>query len=407
MRKKLLSMLALLCLTVASAWGAKTLIITPEDDFYWAGGNSHTIDCVTFSVTEKLEPSYIEGYPITISTSEGIFTRIEISADEIYTSDSDWSGDTKKRTWTGNASSVSFNGVIKFDITIRCTIEPPLSISPNTMQTFRVGESVRFTANTSKTVKWSVGGTNASAIALYSDAGCTVSVGTGETSTKTVYAKGVSVGSATVTVTTSDGTETASCDVTVEGYFVTANQADGAYWSTFYSNEANYQASEGTQVFAVNLTGDAIEMTEISDRIVVSGQGVVLKSTSGSITMTRTNATPAGDFSGNSLTGTMSSLTNPGNAYVLNKGTNGVGFYRLASSGIIGANKAYLTYSGSFVREFFLFEDDATGINEELRSFSSMKSMKNEESSIYNLAGQRVQKMQRGINIVNGKKVLK
>ena len=175
MTKKLLSLLALLCLTVASAWGAKTLIITPEDDFYWASGLSHTIGCVTFSVTEKLEPSYIEGYPITISTSEGIFTRIEISADEIYTSDSDWSGDTRKRTWTGNASSVSFNGVIKFDITIRCTIEPPLSISPNTMQTFRVDESVRFTANTGKTVKWSVGGTNASAIALYSDAGCTVS----------------------------------------------------------------------------------------------------------------------------------------------------------------------------------------------------------------------------------------
>ena len=307
-------MLALLCLTVASAWGAKIVEIT-SDALYWAGGHSYTIDGVTLSVTQRLEPSYIEGYPITISTSEGNFTRIEISADEIYTSDSDWSGDTKKRTWTGNASSVSFNGVIKFDITIRCTIETT--------------------------------------------------------------------------------------------YVVKANQADGAYWSTFYSNEANYQASEGTQVFAVNLTGDAIEMTEISDRIVVSGQGVVLKSTSGSITMTRTNATPAGDFSGNSLTGTMSSLTNPGNAYVLNKGTNGVGFYRLASSGIIGANKAYLTYSGSFVREFFLFEDDATGINEELRSFSSMKSMKNEESSIYNLAGQRVQKMQRGINIVNGKKVLK
>ena len=148
-------------------------------------------------------------------------------------------------------------------------------------------------------------------------------------------------------------------------------------------------------------------MTEISDRIVESGQGVVLKSTSGSITMTWTNETPAGDFSGNCLTGTMSSLTNPGNAYVLNKGTNGVGFYRLAPSGTIGANKAYLTYSGSLVREFFLFEDDATGINEELRSFSSMKSMKNEESSIYNLAGQRIQKMQKGINIVNGKKVLK
>lgn len=315
MRKKLLSMLALLCLTVASAWGAKTVTITYDDLYYGIMGHSCTIDCVTLSVTERLEPKYIEGYPITISTSEGHFTRIEISADVISISGDGWEESTKKSTWTGNASSVSFDGLIRINITIKCTIETT--------------------------------------------------------------------------------------------YVVKANQADGAYWSTFYSNEANYQAPEGTQVFAVNLDGDAIEMTEISDRIVVSGQGVVLKSTSGSITMTRTNAAPAGDFSGNSLMGTMSRLTNPGNAYVLNKGTNGVGFYRLASSGTIGANKAYLIYSGSLVREFFLFEDDATGINEELRSFSSMKSMKNEESSIYNLAGQRIQKMQKGINIVNGKKVLK
>ncbi len=167
-------MLALLCLTVASAWGAKIVEIT-SDALYWAGGHSYTIDGVTLSVTERLEPSYIEGYPITISTSEGIFTRIEISADEIQIDGSGWSGSTKKSTWTGNASSVSFNGLIKYDITIRCTIETPLSISPNTMQTFRVDESVRFTANTGKTVKWSVGGTNANAIALYSDAGCTVS----------------------------------------------------------------------------------------------------------------------------------------------------------------------------------------------------------------------------------------
>ena len=153
-------------------------------------------------------------------------------------------------------------------------------------------------------------------------------------------------------------------------------------------------------------------MTEISDRIVVSGQGVVLKSISGSITMTRTNATPAGDFSGNCLTGTMSSLTNPGNAYVLNKGTNGVGFYRLAPSGTIGANKAYLTYSGSLVREFFLFEDDATGIESIQNSSQSSgaggtKFIILNEDAIYNLAGQRIQKMQKGINIVNGKKVLK
>lgn len=401
MKRKLLSILALLCLTVASAW-AKTVTITYDDLYYGIMGHTCTIDGVTLSVTVRLEPFYIEGYPITISTSEGNFTRIEISADVISISDDGWEESTKKRTWTGYASSVSFSGLIRNNITIKCTIESPLSISPNTMQTFRVNESVAFTASTSKQVKWSVGGTNASAVALYSDAGCTVSVVTGATSTKTVYAKGVSVGSATVTVTTSDGSQTASCDVTVEGYFVTANQADGAYWSTFYSNEANYQASEGTQVFAVNLDGGAIEMTEISDRIVKSGQGVVLKnSTTGSITMTRTNAMPAGDFSGNSLTGTMSSITNPGNAYVLNKtDENGIGFYRLSNSGTIGANKAYLTYSGDLAREFFLF-DEATGVNEVRGQMEDVR------GEYYDLQGRKVQSTaKKGVYIINGKKVV-
>jgi hypothetical protein len=32
--------------------------------------------------------------------------------------------------------------------------------------------------------------------------------------------------------------------------------------------------------------------------------------------------------------------------------------------------------------------------------------MKNEASSIYNLAGQRISKMQKGINIINGKKIV-
>ena len=49
----------------------------------------------------------------------------------------------------------------------------------------------------------------------------------------------------------------------------------------------------------------------------------------------------------------------------------------------------------------FLFDsDDATGI-ETIDHSSTI------DHTIYNLAGQRLGKMQRGINIVNGKKILK
>ena len=183
-------------------------------------------------------------------------------------------------------------------------------------------------------------------------------------------------------------------------YNVTATSAGGAYWATFYTEAGNYQASEGTQVFAVTLTGTSIEMTEIPNRIALSGKGVVLKkTTTGGFTMTKTETAPDVDYSGSSLTGTMTSITNPsyGNIYVLNNDTYGVGFYKLQSDGTIGANKAYLTTAAG-AREFFLF-DEATGI--EMPTVEDV----NADAVVYDLQGRRVQNPTKGLYIVNGKKV--
>ena len=183
---------------------------------------------------------------------------------------------------------------------------------------------------------------------------------------------------------------------------VTANEgASSEYWATFYSNGMNYQAPEGTQVFKVNLTGTAIEMTEITDRIVKSGQGVVLKkTTSGSITMTPTSSNSSDDYSGNSLVGTMTNITNPGNAYVLNyKAATGAGFYKLSASGTIGANKAYLV-SGAGAPEYFGFDGYTTSINE-VRG-----KMEDVSGEYYDLQGRRVSQPTKGLYIVNGKKVV-
>jgi hypothetical protein len=200
-----------------------------------------------------------------------------------------------------------------------------------------------------------------------------------------------------------------SSNVTVSAEFeeipavdLTANEgATGEYWATFYSNASNFKAPEGTQVFKVNLTGTAIEMTEITDRIVKSGQGVVLKkTTSGSITMTPTSSNSSDDYSGNSLVGTMTSITNPGNAYVLNyKAATGAGFYKLKDTGTIGANKAYLVYSAG-AREFFGF-GETTGIDATLVNSEKVN------SEVYDLQGRRVSQPTKGLYIVNGKKYIK
>ena len=92
-----------------------------------------------------------------------------------------------------------------------------------------------------------------------------------------------------------------------------------------------------------------------------------------------------------------------GSQYCLANKSDGVGFYKVQSGIMIPARKAYLQVS-SPVKAFYGFdEDDATSINEALE-------IKNEElyeGAIFNLGGQHISKMQKGINIINGKKVLK
>ena len=220
------------------------------------------------------------------------------------------------------------------------------------------------------------------------------------------YIDAVGAGTATITVSFAGNknykaAQSKTLTVTVwPAIDVTTNEgATGQYWATFYSNGMNYQAPEGTQVFKVALTGTAIEMTEITDRIVKKGQGVVLKkTTSGSITMTPTSSNSSDDYSGNSLVGTMTNITNPGNAYVLNKKEAGIGFYKLSATGTIGANKAYLTYDGSGAREFFSL-DETTGIE----GVSVNENFENGE--VYDLQGRRVVNPTKGLYIVNGKKV--
>ena len=195
---------------------------------------------------------------------------------------------------------------------------------------------------------------------------------------------------------------------------VAARRAEVAYWATFYSGIANYQAPEDTRVYKVNFDGSSITMTEIDDRIVTKGQGVVLKNNNTgnlatvNIVMTKTDDESSDDYSGNSLKGTGVAISNPGNAYVLNyKPSEGVGFYRLSSTGTILANRAYLT-SGATVagataaaaREFFAFDAAITGIDNVNAQDSE------DDVKTFDLQGRRVTNPAKGVYIVNGKKVI-
>ncbi len=79
-------------------------------------------------------------------------------------------------------------------------------------------------------------------------------------------------------------------------------------------------------------------------------------------------------------------------------------FYNVDSDVTLKAFRGYITTtSDNNVKALtFDFDDDATGISLMEDGRSQM-----EDGAIYNVAGQRINKMQRGINIVNGKKILK
>ena len=123
-------------------------------------------------------------------------------------------------TWSAISEDRSTKRYVKLQGSTAVT---GVKLDPSTAQTVSVGDKVSFTASiepndaTNKKVKWSVGGTDANAVKLYSNEACTTEVGADATETLTVYAKGVSAGTATVTaISNADSTKSDSCTVTVE-----------------------------------------------------------------------------------------------------------------------------------------------------------------------------------------------
>lgn len=211
------------------------------------------------------------------------------------------------------------------------------------------------------------------------------------------------------------GTSVAIDEVTVRykekvapTFTVNPVKVNGAFWTTFYSSVGNYQAPEGTQVLIAKMDGSSIVMTEIADRIVNKGQGVVLKSKNvpiEGVVMSKTNDYSSDDYSDNKLEGTSVEIQNPnyGSTYVLNWGAKGMGFYKLSSTGKIAANRAYLVYDhagAGTAQAFFAFDSAVTGV--EINKAEDNK----QDHKVYDLQGRRVTKPANGLYIVNGKKVI-
>ena len=149
----------------------------------------------------------------------------------------------------------------------------------------------------------------------------------------------------------------------------------------------------GAQAYKGSVIGSYVSLGEVSD--VPAGSAVVLK---GNLFATVAK-TATSDMTGNAFVPS-TGITADGTQYILANKGGVVGFYKAGTGTTIAAGKAYISSSAG-VKAFYFEGDDATGID------SLTPTLSEGEGAIYNVAGQRLQKMQKGINIVNGKKILK
>ena len=150
----------------------------------------------------------------------------------------------------------------------------------------------------------------------------------------------------------------------------------------------------GVKAYVGTNNGTTIRLTEITDGIIKANTAVILTAdAAGTYNFDiTTGGTEDSDLQGTVGAETISAPT----VYTLQNGTNGIAFYALDSKTVPGF-KAYLASSSS-VRSLTFDFGGATAIDSKL--------IEQTGATIYDLSGRRVEKAQKGLYIMNGKKVL-
>jgi hypothetical protein len=172
------------------------------------------------------------------------------------------------------------------------------------------------------------------------------------------------------------------------------NYVGEAGYATLFDATQGYELKGDAEAFVGNVNGQYVSLTTIG-KDVPAATPVVLK---GTYYNKIAADIPAINIA-NQLKGSDGTVEGNGSIYALANKDNGVGFYKVKDGIAIPAGKVYLQTSNA-VKEFFPFADDETAIENVNGNVNGNK------GAIYNIAGQRLSKMQKGLNIVGGKKVM-
>ena len=227
-------------------------------------------------------------------------------------------------------------------------------------------------------------------------------------------------------ITASDGTTkryeqfVGTCDANEELYFFLTTElgylsiqsletkaVTAAGWATYcspYALDLEHATGLTDAYFVTGGEGGVLTKTSVKGGTVPANTGLLLKADEGAVSMPIVG-TSTTDVSANKLIGKTAAYNLAANdGYVLMAtGTYNLGFYKNANAFTVGANTAYLPANFAGVagaREFFSLDDDATAISET----KSQQPMVN--GLFFDLQGRKVAQPQKGLYIVNGKKVV-
>ena len=181
-----------------------------------------------------------------------------------------------------------------------------------------------------------------------------------------------------------------------KGNSVDVTISDAGY-ATFVAPGYIDEMPEGVEAFAAKVQEGYVHLEPVT--AIPTDAAVVLKGDEGTYSF-YPKAVGVDLVLDNDLVAAKEEVTANGGQFILAKLDGKAGFAKAAPGTVIPAGKGYLVFLNA-VKAFYPFGEEETGI-ENVNANLNLN-----EGPIYNIAGQRVNKAQKGIYIINGKKILK
>lgn len=177
---------------------------------------------------------------------------------------------------------------------------------------------------------------------------------------------------------------------------VSLNAVNGKSYATFCAPFGVTVADTKANTLKMDASKKFVTLNEIAE--VPANTGVLLVNETGATTATVTIKDDAtATVSDNALVGTLAPHAKEAGDLFLGNNEGVVGFYDWAGTSL-AANRAYIPAAKAAGLRALLFDNTTTGVN--------AATLNNASQKVFDLQGRRVEKAQKGLYIVNGKKVV-